>query len=95
MSCLGLSGNEVVACAVGGDRAIWGKVLLEHPILSSALGIVGGFLGAALRHSQPPLKTDWGRALVAPVVFCAVMILLLIVPQLVIRWIIVPKIISP
>jgi len=95
MSCLGLSGNAVVACAVGGDRAIWGRVLLELPILSGALGIVGGFLGSALRHSKPPLKADWGRALVAPVVFCAVMILLLILPQLVIRWMILPKIISP
>jgi hypothetical protein len=78
MACLGLSGNELAACAVGQDYSIWGRVLLELPILSGSLGVIGGLLGAALTKARPPVVAKWGRALVAPVVFCGAMILLLV-----------------
>ena len=79
LACMGLSGKELAACAVGQDYGIWGRVLLELPILSGALGIIGGLLGAVFARRRSLVKAEWGRALIAPVVFCGVMILLYIV----------------
>jgi hypothetical protein len=52
----------------GGKRI---KVLL--PILRS------GLWGAALTKARQPLVSEWGRSLLAPVVFCGVMVLLYVV----------------
>jgi hypothetical protein len=79
LTCLGLSGYELEACAVGQDYTIWGRVLLELPILSGALGVIGGFLGAALTKPRQLVAARWGRALLAPVMFCGVMMILLVV----------------
>jgi len=73
--CQGLVGAELAACAVGNDVFTWGKVLLALPILSGGLGVIGGLLGAALTKARPPVESKWGRALVVPVLFCGVMIL--------------------
>jgi hypothetical protein len=74
--CHGLAGSALAACAVGADVSNWGKVLLGLPIISGGLGVIGGLWGAALTKARQPVESDWGRALVAPVVFCGMMVLL-------------------
>ena len=76
--CQGLAGTELAACTVGSDMSNFGKVLLGLPILSGGLGVIGGLWGTALTKTRRPMESAWGRALVAPIVFCGVMILLLV-----------------
>ena len=76
--CIGLAGNTLAACAIGNDLSDWGKVLLALPIVSGGLGVIGGLIGSALTKARPPVEAKWGRALIAPVGFCSVMIVLFV-----------------